>query len=297
MPILTDDRVHSVASNNSLWQKIFPSLEREVRSTTATILRSALVSDRDLIRQLLLHLPRFSSEALKELSTIECEAKRLADKIESRRTEHRAWQYRPKIEKLSKKDLVLQECDPEIARIIHERFHYIGSYHEGIVHLGLFLRREQSCPIALASLAPMDILRLDHLFPSQTEKKKALVISRVFAFDWAPKNTISHLLSLVSSWIGRNLSEVQSLFTFLNPNLGFSGSSFKASNWHSYLEIEPVSSYIQDDYVPYRVMLSLPEHLRKNAFRCIHDLAPLKLLRYDLGANGDALEYDHSLET
>jgi hypothetical protein len=266
------------------WSVMYPGFESEVRIMIDDLSRMSYIRGRDLTRQLLLHLPRFSADELSDPRVIRAEAERLAAKIESKRMGYGFCGDRPRIGTLLKKDVELRECIPQVARIIHERFHYIGSYHEGITHLGLFKNGAEEFPMALASLAPMDIRRLDPLFPSAEDKKKILVISRVFAFDWAPQNTISHLLAQVTRWVKKSMPEVESLLTFLNPNLGFTGASFKAANWNFFLEIEPVSSYIEGNYIPYRDLVSLPEHLRMNVRHCLHDLAPLKLLRYDLGA-------------
>jgi hypothetical protein len=151
---------------------------------------------------------------LEDLRVIEFEAERLAEKLVSLRQGFRCLKDQPKLSDLSKRDLVLRECSPESARILHERFHYIGSYHEGIAHLGLFVVGHEDFPMALASLAAMDIHLLDPLFTSSEDKRRALVLSRVFAFDWAPRNTISYLLGRVSRWVKMNLPDVLTLFTF-----------------------------------------------------------------------------------
>lgn len=291
--------IPSVPENNSIltlrppWQLVYPQVERKAHEAITNIRLAPSVGHRDLIRQVLLHLPRFSTDELSNPHIIQNEVNRLAARIESNRIDYAFWQNRCRVDKLVKKDLVLGECQPDVARVIHERFHYIGSYHEGI-HLGLFGGKEREFPMALVSLASMDIRRLEGLFPTPNEKKRILVISRVFAFDWAPRNTISHLLAQTGRWIRWNLPEVETLLTFLNPNLGFSGSAFKASNWNLYLEIDPVSSYIQDDYVPYRVLMKLPESLRGNVKPSLHNLSPLKLLRFDLVPKGLRLEHSHS---
>jgi hypothetical protein len=110
------------------------------------------------------------------------------------------------------------------------------------------------------------------------------------AFDWAPRNTVSHLLSRVNSWIRTQLPEVRALLTFLNPNLGFSGTAFKASGWKPYLELEPMSAYFDDNYVSYRDLQSLSLDQKKRAKQSVHNLMPLKLLRYDLIGRGETLE-------
>jgi hypothetical protein len=294
MPTQTFTELVTPIASQSSWRLIYPYLENEIRTLISDLPRPLFIGDRDLTRQLLLHLPRFSAEELGEASVIRAEAERLLSKIELRRLSNGFWRNRRSIDSFVKQDVSIRECNPQVARLIHESFHYIGSYHEGFAHLGLFHRQDEEFPVALASLAPMDIHRLEARFPSAEDRKKVLVVSRVFAFDWAPRNTISSLLGGVRRWLRNNMPEVQSLLTFLNPNLGFTGTSFKASNWKFYLEIEPASSYIDGDYVSYRALAGFPRDLRKNARRSLHHLAPLKLLRYDLQTRGDQVGYSSS---
>jgi hypothetical protein len=269
------------------WHLLYPDIERTARVAVANTRRNKCVSDRDLLRHLLLHLPRFSThQILKDPDIVPSECARLAAHIESTRIHYRSWQNCPVVDRLAKDDLVLRPCHPQIAQVIHETFHYIGSYHAGLVHLGLFRRGEDGVPMALASLAPMDIRRLEGLFESTYQKKHFLVISRVFAFDWAPRNTISYLLGQVTRWIKRNLSEVKSFLTFLNPNLGFSGAAFRASNWKPFLELEPASTYISGNYIPFRAVMEMQEIVRRKVTYSRHNLTPLKLLRYDLAPIG-----------
>jgi len=257
-------------------------IKHTVDTSVRNVCASTRIGERDLLKQLLLHLPRFSVAQLMSANVIRTEAERLGSSLMSRRDGFTLINGVPTADNLSARKLVLREVTPEIARIIHERFHYIGSFHPGSVHLGLFFENMTDLPAALASVAPMDIHRLDKLFPSIEEKKKVLVLSRVFAFDWAPRNSISYLLGRVNNWIKGNMPEVTTLLTFLNPNLGFSGSSFKAANWNPFLEIEPVCEYLDGDYVSYRTMAGLSEFSRKRVKHCALDLRPLKLLRYDI---------------
>lgn len=57
----------------------------------------------------------------------------------------------------------------------------------------------------------------------------ARVVSRVFAFEGAPKNSISYLLSRVARAERRR--GVTDLLTYVNPNMGFTGNSYRASGW------------------------------------------------------------------
>jgi hypothetical protein len=248
--------------------------------TIRRVSRLAGVSENDLSRQLHLHLPRLPLEALEDPRQVEQEAKRLAQTIFNRTRPYAHWAGQPKVESLEKRSLSFRMCDVEIARIIQERFHYIAAYHEGIAHLGLYAPSAPNVPMAVASLSPMDVKRLEVLFPYGQGKIEADVVSRVFVFDWAPRNTISYLLGQMYRWVRRNLSRVRVLLTFVNPNLGFTGASLLASNWKPCLEVETRYLYIADTYIPYRVFEALPDHARKLVTASLYRLEPLRVFSY-----------------
>jgi hypothetical protein len=70
----------------------------------------------------------------------------------------------------------------EVARPILERFHYLLSFREGAIHLGLKFSCHDSWPVALVSLSPFDLsnIPLEYWHPVGEARKCALVLSRVF---------------------------------------------------------------------------------------------------------------------
>jgi len=215
------------------------------------------------------------------------EACRLAESIASLQMDYRGWLGRKPIRELDRSRLSLKICDTEIAQAIHERFHYIGHFHEGTVHLRLYLAGDkEEAPLALASLSPMDASFLAQNFPSPEAKRMVFQITRVYAFDCAPRNTISFLFGRVFRWIRQHLSETSTLLSYVNPNLGFSGSSYLASNWTPYQERPPIYSYLRGNYIPFRVFLSLPDWARQSVTHAHYRMDGLQLLRYPLGDTG-----------
>jgi hypothetical protein len=83
--------------------------------------------------------------------------------------------------------------------------------------------------VALAVSSPLDVAHLSSLVGVRSLGRVSRVISRVFAFEGAPKNTISYLLSRVSQ--EERKAEVARLVTYVNPNMGFNGVSYRASGW------------------------------------------------------------------
>ena len=84
------------------------------------------------------------------------------------------------------------------------------------------------------------------------------MVSRVFAFDWAPRNVISFLLARTEESEAMNRN-VKMLLTYLNPNMGFNGASYKAANWMEVgLETGTRYAYLRGDYITDRRLSSLP---------------------------------------
>jgi hypothetical protein len=247
---------------------------------------SAGISERDLYKQLLLHLPRLPWNELTDPQRISREAERLAEVLRKDRKGFESWAAQPKVLVLNKPDATVRPCEPEVAKEIHERFHYLRSYRPGRVHLALYLRSHPQAPAALASISSMDIKHLDWLFDSADEKEGVLVLTRLFAFDWAPPNSISYLLGQVSRWTKRNFPRVSSLLTYINPNLGFTGSSFLAASWRAFLEKRTTYWYLQDTYITNRRLHSLPVMALAQVTHSLYELEALKMLRYDM--NGES---------
>lgn len=116
------------------------------------------------------------------------------------------------------------------AHIIHEHFHYIGSPRRNSLHFGL--RMPTSGKVStLLSFSEFDLEHIYPCIPLDLESQNIMVLSRGFAFDWAPPNKMSYLMAKVWQWMADNKPEVRMLITYVNPNLGFTGSAYKASNW------------------------------------------------------------------
>jgi hypothetical protein len=76
------------------------------------------------------------------------------------------------------------------------------------------------------------------------------VLSRVFAFDWVPSNTISFLLRRLVGRVRHANENVRVLLTYVNPNLGFTGASYRGSNWSKVaVETGTRYAYLDGDYV------------------------------------------------
>ena len=63
-------------------------------------------------------------------------------------------------------------------------------------------------------------------------------ISRVYSVDGSPPNAISLLLSRVRTYVRRNMSSAHLLVTAVDPNLSFTGCSYRAANWQQWMTVQ-----------------------------------------------------------
>lgn len=135
----------------------------------------------------------------------------------------------------------------ERAQEVMEKFHYLRSPRTDGRLYGL--STDNGRLVALCVTSPLDVEGLRDLLSSRGRPTvSARVLSRVFAFEGAPNNSISYMLSRVGSEERR--FGVTDLLTYVNPNMGFTGSSYRASGW-DLLGIEPGTKYryIDNRYV------------------------------------------------
>lgn len=192
------------------------------------------VSKKDLIKQVLLHLPRFPEDKLQDFSFIFSQIQRLSSRLLALRVQYKEFYPRLEIHSLNPDETYFCKVSPETAKIIHERFHYLGSFREDGIHLGLYYTPGKSLNpklMGLATISTFDLINIKDKLPFGICTEEARVFSRIFVFDWAPRNTVSYLIGRTFSWLRRNLPFVKVLLTYSNPSLGFSGTVYKATNW------------------------------------------------------------------
>jgi hypothetical protein len=128
----------------------------------------------------------------------------------------------------------LSRVEEKLAYSLHEGLHYLGSARLGGLHLGLMSPWRAEDPTALLALASLHPFDLQHLVPDIVrcnEAPHARVVSRLLALPGSPRNTLSRLLGEVFDWLRRHDPSVDLLVTYNNPNLGFRGTIYRATNW------------------------------------------------------------------
>lgn len=154
-----------------------------------------------------------------------------------------------------------------------QRFHYLNSFRFDSVHFGLFAGGNRIA--AVATVSPFDLYHLAPAFaraPWATVFPYGLrVLSRVYAFRWAPRNSISTLLAFVQRWLTRHEPNVQALLTYVNPNLGLSGASYRASGWTRFCSESGTSyAYLDRSYVTHRELTRMTQlHRRGDMMRVL----------------------------
>lgn len=144
------------------------------------------------------------------------------------------------------------------AEAIFTHLHYLRNARPGATNYAL-VDPVYGQPISLCSVSPLEWRRVGRQITAQFEVPMAAVwdISRVYSFDVAPSNAISYLLARVRSDIRRRKTDVQLLTTAVDPNLGFTGSSYLAANWHRWMTIKARPyMYYQKRYVSPRQLRS-----------------------------------------
>lgn len=181
-------------------------------------------------------------------------------------------------------------CVPEEeALLIHRCFHYIGSPRPNSLHFGL--RLPQSGRLAaLLSFSPFDLPYMAAGLPPEITPAAVMMLSRAFAFEWAPANKMSYLMGKVWHWFAGARPAIKMFLTYVNPNLGFTGAAYRAANWLYFGEEgETRYAYLDRVYITDRRLVELfgtanPTLLRrrlKSRFSLAQlPLAPLQLFAY-----------------
>ncbi|HYI23160.1 MAG TPA: hypothetical protein VEX62_11035 [Candidatus Limnocylindrales bacterium] len=154
----------------------------------------------------------------------------MGGRIATRIHNYRDWLVAPRPAIKSPRDLTFSRVSEADTTVVLERFHYLSSHRPHAQSYGLLTTDQRI--VALATLSHQDIQPIGEAFAPYVAPTQVLVVSRVFAFDWSPPNTISHLLGLLAKVTRQIRPRVRLLITYLNPNLGFTGASYRASNWH-----------------------------------------------------------------
>ncbi len=179
---------------------------------------------RRLTARVLLHLPRLADEAGGVSVT---EAEREVRRLAAQEAAAPAWLRPPRHPPARPTELALTELPADRALVLHERFHYLRSPRAGLHFAGTL----DGHVAVVLTFSPLDLGAIGAALPAGIRSDDVLVLSRVYAAAWAPRNTLSRLLAAAARDIRHRDPRPRMLLTYLNPGLGFDGSSYKAANW------------------------------------------------------------------
>jgi hypothetical protein len=223
-------RLHLNECRNFSRATSFPALVME------TALRVG-VEPRALGVRVLLHLPRVAShdgwvtrwQAQRELrisaGRLHGDARAVSDHVPGK--------------KFSLRDLAFEVIDPLRALPLLTSLHYLRSAREDSLYFALVDPIDR-LPVSLCSLSRLEWKCVSNQLQGQfdTRPSGAWEVSRVYSMDGAPANAISLLLSKVRIYFRRNFPSADLLVTTVDPNLGFTGSSYRASNWQQWMTVK-----------------------------------------------------------
>jgi hypothetical protein len=178
--------------------------------------------------QLLLHLPRLvTAGEFPGECDIQQEIQAVSDFVEGSQRPFAEWLKPPDIP-IELDDLEFVTLNADVAKIYHERLHYVGSYRPGW-HFG-FRDRNSGRIVCVGSVAGFDLRHAEEKIAPYVDPHSALMFSRFFAFRWAPKNTFSYFHRKLRVRLMEEF-DAKLLFSFINPNVGFNACSHKAAQW------------------------------------------------------------------
>jgi hypothetical protein len=218
----------------------------ECRSSTPASPFGAMVSEtahrlgvepRSLAVRTLLHLPRVASYGgWVRRSQAQRELRISAERLHS---DTRAARTHLPVEKFSLPELTFEVIDRSRALPILTSLHYLRSARQDSVYFALVDPIDR-LPVSLCSVSPLQWKCVGSQIRTQfaIRPEQAWDVTRVYSVDTAPANAISSLLSRVRTYFRRNMPSAGLLVTAVDPNLGFTGCSYRAANWQHWMTVK-----------------------------------------------------------
>ncbi len=155
---------------------------------------------------------------------------------------------------------------------IFTNLHYLRNARPGSINYAL-VDPIYGQPISLCSVSPLEWQRVGRQLSTQFDVPMEAVwdISRVYSFDVAPANAISFLLAKVRNDLRQRVPAAQLLSTAVDPNLGFTGTSYLAANWQRWMTIKARPYlYYKSGYVSPRQLRTLFQTTNLDDLRAMH---------------------------
>jgi hypothetical protein len=136
-------------------------------------------------------------------------------------------------------DLLFEEIDSARALPVLTSLHYLRSARPHSRYFALVDPIDRR-PVSLCSVSSLEWKPVARRISAQFAIPQGRVwdISRVYSVDGSPPNAISLLLSRVRTYVRRNMSSADLLVTAVDPNLSFTGCSYRAANWQQWMTVQ-----------------------------------------------------------
>lgn len=138
---------------------------------------------------------------------------------------------------------------------VNNRLHYIRSTRsDSVANYGLFIDNAET-PYASVSFSRCkrgyQVDALNHTTGLNLEPEQVLSMTRAFAFDNAPKNSMSKLFHQSHNRIKQEFPDIRAIVTALNPYTGFGGGIFTGASYTPYA-LSPMEYWYDSNgyYVP-----------------------------------------------
>jgi hypothetical protein len=195
------------------------------------------VEPRALGVRTLLHLPRLAS--YNGMITRWQVRQELHINAERLHADARAVSNHLPVKKFSLCELAFEVIEPSRALPLLTSLHYLRSARQDSLYFAL-VDPIDGLPVSLCSVSRLEWKCVSNQLRAQFAIRPACAwdVSRVYSVDSAPANAISLLLSKVRLYFRRNFPSADLLVTAVDPNLGFTGSSYRASNWQQWMTVK-----------------------------------------------------------
>jgi hypothetical protein len=137
------------------------------------------------------------------------------------------------------RDLRFAQIPAKTAEPIISSRHYLRSARPDSLCFAL-LDPVQHLPVSICSVSQMQWRRVASQINVQfgVPRERIWDVSRVYSCDSAPPNAISYLFARVRTALRSRDVGVELLTTAVDPNLGFTGASYRAANWQQWITIQ-----------------------------------------------------------
>jgi hypothetical protein len=215
------------------------------RTLVAETASSVGVEPRALAVRVLLQLPRVAShDGWIAESQVQRELRLSALRL---RSDTQAVRIHLPLQTFELHDLVFEQIPSSRAIPVLTSLHYLRSARPNSLYFAL-VDPIRSLPVSLCSLSPLVWKRLANRISAQFAIRVGQVweVSRMYSVDGSPQNAISSLLSKVRTYLRRNVPSVDLLVTTVDPNLGFTGCSYRAANWQEWITVKARPYFYED---------------------------------------------------